>query len=91
MYNAEKIEEILTGAFQGGDVQVIDLTGTGNHFQALVIWKGFEGMPRIQQHQAVMAPLQEGLKEAIHALQIKTFTPESWKKKETAGTQLPSA
>lgn len=72
MYNAEKIKELIKGSLSGAEVEVHDLTGGGDHFQAVVIWSGFEGMSVVKQHQTVMVPLQEGLKGAIHALQIKT-------------------
>ena len=78
MYDAQKIEEAIAKALPGSKVQVTDTTGTRDHFEALVIWQGFEDKSLVEQHQMVMAPLQEGLKEAIHALSIKTFTPEKW-------------
>lgn len=72
MYTAERIEETLTEALPGAEVRVVDTTGTGDHFEALVVWKGFEGKSLLEQHRMVMTPLEEGLKEKIHALKIKT-------------------
>lgn len=69
MYSAEKIQEILTQSLPGAQVKV---TGINDHFETTVVWEGFKGKSLVEQHQMVMAPLQEGLKEAIHALSIKT-------------------
>ncbi|MBI4223851.1 MAG: BolA/IbaG family iron-sulfur metabolism protein [Deltaproteobacteria bacterium] len=72
MYTAEKIQETIAKALPGAQVKITDTTGTHDHFDALVIWDGFKGKTLVEQHQMVMAPLREGLKEAIHALSIKT-------------------
>ncbi len=78
MYTPEIIQQILVANLPGAEVKV---TGMNDHFEAVVIWNQFEGKSLVEQHQIVMAPLQEGLKEAIHALGIKTFTPEKWSKR----------
>lgn len=72
MYSAEQIEKLILQAMPEAKVEVVDLTGTRDHFEATVIWKGFAGKPLVEQHRLVMAPLQEGLKEKIHALKINT-------------------
>ena len=59
-------------------VEVQDLTGGGDHFQAVVVSPVFEGKTRIQQHQLVYGVLGEAMKGAIHALSLRTFTPEQW-------------
>ena len=76
MYTAEKIQQTIAEALPGATVKVTDTTGTNDHFDCLVIWDGFEKKSLVEQHQMVMAPLQEGLKEAIHALSIKTKIKE---------------
>lgn len=76
MYSTEEIEQQLVRALPGAKIQVRDLTGTRDHFEATVIWKGFEGKSLLEQHRLVMEPLKEGLKEKIHALKIKTKTEE---------------
>lgn len=75
MYSAEQIEKLISQAMPQAQVEVKDLTGTRDHFEATVIWKGFAGKSLVEQHRLVMEPLQEGLKEKIHALKIKTKTP----------------
>jgi acid stress-induced BolA-like protein IbaG/YrbA len=50
----------------------------GEHFQAEVTSSAFVGKSRVQQHQLVYAALGDHMKRDIHALQLKTFTPDAW-------------
>ncbi len=59
-------------------VHVLDPMNDGQHLQAIVISPIFQGMPLIKQHQMVMGALKEALAGAVHALGLKTFTPEKW-------------
>jgi acid stress-induced BolA-like protein IbaG/YrbA len=60
---------------------IMDLTGTLDHYQAVVISKVFEGKPMIAQHRLVMATVQKEVDSGeVHALTIKTFTPEQYAK-----------
>ncbi len=72
-----RIEQALPGA----EVEVRDTTGTGDHFEARVISPTFEGLSMVQQHQQVYAPLQQWLQTGeLHALALRTYTPEQWTK-----------
>jgi len=53
---------------------VHDLTGSGDHFQEVVVAGAFSGVPLVEQHQLVYASLGEVLAEGIHALTVKTYT-----------------
>jgi stress-induced morphogen len=60
-------------------VQITDLTGGGDHYQAVVVSSQFVGKSLIQQHQLVYGTVREAMaSEAIHALALKTYTPEAW-------------
>jgi acid stress-induced BolA-like protein IbaG/YrbA len=51
----------------------------GVHFNATVITPDFSGKNRIQKQQMVYATLGNRIQDGtIHALSIKTFTPEEW-------------
>ena len=69
------IEEQLPGAramVRGDD---------GVHFEATVISEAFAGKSLIQQHRLVYAALGARLaREDIHALALKTCTPDAWQK-----------
>lgn len=81
MLDPKTVAERIVGALPGAQVQVKDLTGNGDHFEARVVSTAFEGKTMIEQHQLVYAPLQDVLKTGeLHALALKTYTPDQWKK-----------
>jgi acid stress-induced BolA-like protein IbaG/YrbA len=54
----------------------------GVHFTAIVITADFSGKSRVQKQQMVYATLGNRIHDGtIHALSIKTFTPEEWQNK----------
>ena len=56
----------------------LEVTGDGAHFEAVVVSPAFAGLPRVRQHQLVYGALGERMREEIHALSMKTFSPEEW-------------
>lgn len=75
------IQRLILEALPGSEVEVNDTTGTGDHFEARVVSPAFTGKSMVQQHQLVYAPLQQWLKTGeLHALALKTYSPEQWKK-----------
>lgn len=50
----------------------------GFHFQALIVSAEFRDKNMIQQHQLVYSALGDKMKQEIHALSLKTLTPEQW-------------
>jgi stress-induced morphogen len=65
----------LLAAFPGAQVEVGDLTGTSDHFEASVAAPQFAGRSRIEQHQMVYRALGDAMKGEIHALALKTKAP----------------
>jgi stress-induced morphogen len=72
MPSPESIRSVLLAAFPGARVEVTDLTGTADHFQAVVVTPAFEGKTRIEQHKMVYAALGELMAGPIHALALTT-------------------
>lgn len=73
----EQMKTRLERAYPDGDVQVVDLTGTQDHYQVLITSKAFQGLSRIQQHKHVMDVFAAELKTGeVHALTIQTRTPD---------------
>jgi acid stress-induced BolA-like protein IbaG/YrbA len=60
------------------DCQHLEVTGDGHHFEALIVSEAFRGKSRVQQHQLVYRALGERMREEIHALSMRTLTPEDW-------------
>jgi len=50
--------------------------GDGAHFEAVIVCPAFAGKTLVQKHQMVYAALGDKMKETIHALSMKTLTPE---------------
>jgi len=60
-----------------------DISGDGSKFEARVVSQAFDGQSTIKRHKMVYAVLDEHIKSgAIHALTIKTLTPEEAAKAE---------
>ena len=73
MVTPESIESSIRAGLACERVEVI---GDGQHFQALIVSAAFAGKSRIQRHQLVYAALGERMREEVHALSMKTLTPE---------------
>jgi len=76
MPTADELRERIETALPGARAQVLDTTGTGDHFRAEVVSDRFEGLSRIEQHQLVYSIFGAEVGGPIHALSIKTSTPE---------------
>lgn len=62
-------------------VEVVDLTGTQDHYQAIIVSPAFEGKMMIEQHRMVFGLVQSEVDSGeVHALTLKTFTPEQFNK-----------
>lgn len=63
---------------QGLHCDHLEVDGDGQHFEALIVSPEFAGLSRIRRHQRVYAALGERMREEIHALSMRTLTPEEW-------------
>jgi acid stress-induced BolA-like protein IbaG/YrbA len=77
MVTPESVKQGIEGGLACDHVEVI---GDGQHFQAVVVSGQFAGKSRIQRHQLVYQALGERMREEIHALSMRTLTPEEWQK-----------
>jgi acid stress-induced BolA-like protein IbaG/YrbA len=80
MVEPRSIEESIRAGLACTHVEV---QGDGAHFEAVVVSPSFAGASRVKRHQLVYAALGDRMKEEIHALSMKTLTPEEW------ASQLP--
>lgn len=79
-----EVERKLRDAFPDADIELEDLTGTKDHYQARIVSGAFAGKSPVEQHQLVYRALSEEMKGPIHALALKTYTPETWAKKNAS-------
>ncbi|MBS1188510.1 MAG: BolA family transcriptional regulator [Rhodocyclaceae bacterium] len=76
MMHPEQIEQLILA---GMACEHLTIEGDGQHFQAVVVSREFEGKNRVQRQQRVYQTLQEKLDSGeLHALSFKTLTPEEW-------------
>ena len=76
MVEPSVLEQRLKAAFPGAErIEVQDLTGTKDHYKAVVIAKEFLGKTRIEQHQLVYEALGELMAGPVHALALETKAP----------------
>lgn len=69
----------------GLDCTRLEVDGDGAHFQALIVSPAFAGKRLVQRHQLVYAALGDRMREEIHALSMKTLTPEEFAGEQSAG------
>ena len=87
-YNSEQTPVFFTGsevikeAIPDAKVYILDPRLDGVHLEALVISSTFAGKTLIQQHQMIMLPLKDHFTSSLHALGLKTFTPDAWEKQK---------
>ncbi|HKT32421.1 MAG TPA: BolA/IbaG family iron-sulfur metabolism protein [Gammaproteobacteria bacterium] len=56
----------------------------GTHFEALIIAQVFAGQRLLARHQLVYAALGERIGGEIHALSLRTLTPDEWQRQSAA-------
>ena len=73
MVDPRQVEQYIRSGLQCEHVEV---QGDGQHFEALIVSDAFRGKTRVQRHQLVYAALGERMRAEIHALSMRTLTPE---------------
>jgi len=76
MVTPQQIQEWIQA---GLDCQHIQVAGDGQHFEALIVSAAFQGKMPVARHQLVYQALGERMKADIHALSMRTLTPEEWR------------
>jgi acid stress-induced BolA-like protein IbaG/YrbA len=76
MLSAAEVEAYIR---QGLVCDYVQVQGNdGQHFEALVVSPQFVDKNMVQQHQLVYQALGDRMREEVHALSMRTFTPEAW-------------
>lgn len=74
--NPEQIKSRILTLGSQTQAKVIDLTGTLDHYQAIVVSPTFVGKMMMEQHKMVYALFQKEIKSGeLHALTLKTYKP----------------
>jgi acid stress-induced BolA-like protein IbaG/YrbA len=76
MLSANELKTYITNGLACEHIEV--LGDDGQHFEALIVSPAFVGKNMVQQHQLVYQALGDRMRSEIHALSMRTFTPEAW-------------
>ncbi len=71
-------EDVRAYIAAGLDCEHIEVTGDGSHFEAVIVSAAFAGKRPIARHQLVYAALGDRMKQEIHALSMRTLTPDEF-------------
>ena len=80
MMPIEEVRGQLEKAFPDDRIELSSPMQDDNHFQLLIVSERFTGKSMVEQHQLVYRALGDAMQEAIHALALRTYTPEQWQK-----------
>ena len=77
--DASAVENLVRSAIPDADVRAVDLRGSGDHFELTVVAEAFTGLSMVEQHRMVYAALGDAMQAAIHAVVLKTMTPDQYR------------
>jgi acid stress-induced BolA-like protein IbaG/YrbA len=72
-------EDVKRYIAQGLDCERVEVDGDGRHFQALIVSAAFAGKNRVARHQLVYAALGDRMRAEVHALSMRTLTPDEYR------------
>lgn len=74
--------QVKTYIQEGLACDFIEVKGDdGQHFEAVVVSAAFVGLSMVKQHQLVYQALGNRMHSEIHALSMRTYTPEAWSRR----------
>jgi stress-induced morphogen len=73
---ADEIETLIREGIPDARVEIVDLAGDGDHYEARVVAESFRGLPLVRQHQRVYQALGGRMGTELHALKLSTAAPE---------------
>lgn len=78
--SVDEVKQLLLNHFEDAIIAVA--SDDNVHFEATIVSETFVGKSRVQQQQQVYSVLGERIRSGeIHAIALKTLTPEEWEKK----------
>lgn len=75
MVTPEYVRDLIA---QGIECEHLKVDGDGAHFEAVIVSRLFAGKSRVARHQLVNQALGAQMGNEIHALSMKTLTPDEW-------------
>lgn len=78
----DQVRQMILEGMPGARVEVKSQDNT--HFEAVVVSSDFADIRTLQRHQMVYRTLGRYMGNEVHALSLRTFTPDEWSRR--AGT-----
>jgi acid stress-induced BolA-like protein IbaG/YrbA len=78
-------QELQQAIAAGLECEWLKVDGDGQHFEAFIVSPAFEGRSRIERHRLVYLALGDRMRVRVHALSMKTLTPEEHRRVGSAG------
>lgn len=73
-----QVRQLIESAFSK-EVQVLAQSADNVHFEVIVVSQEFEGVNRVKRQQKVYQNLRTHIESgALHAIALKTYTPQEW-------------
>ncbi len=80
----EQVKKLIETALPGAQAEIKSDDNT--HFEAIVISEDFANKSTVKQHQMVYGALGDSIQSNdIHALSLKTYTPQEWENRRKNG------
>ncbi len=78
MIGNDALTRLIRAEIPDAQVEIVDRTGTMDHFNLIVRSQAFSGKTLIEQHQLVYGALKGALKDGrVHAVELKTIVSEN--------------
>jgi acid stress-induced BolA-like protein IbaG/YrbA len=74
--NPDEIQRLIEQGLEGAEARVV--TDGQGHYEAVVVSAAFAGKRSLSRHQMVYGTLGGSVGREIHALAVKTYTPDEW-------------
>ncbi len=79
MMTPSEVEQKIRAGIPDCEVRAVNLNDSNDHFEVTIISENFCGRSVVEQHRMVYSALGDAMNEAIHALVIKTLTPDQYR------------
>ncbi len=77
MIDNDALAALIRESIPDAEVEIVDRTGTMDHFNVTVRSAAFKGRTLVQQHQLVYGALRSALRDGrVHAVELKTVHRE---------------
>jgi stress-induced morphogen len=71
------VQSMIEDALPGASVDIIDIAGDNDHYQAVIEARQFKGLSKIAQHQLVYSAFKGKMGTELHALSLTTKVKEA--------------